>query len=92
VSERYITANDVAELLGLTPRTILQWRKTRGLPGFKLGVDGPVRFRESEVLAWVESQREGDGGSRSANHDVPVALVSYETRTTTTQKGVEDAS
>jgi predicted DNA-binding transcriptional regulator AlpA len=65
VSERLLTARELAELLGFAPDTILDRFEAGHLPGFRLfaSVDsrgrptGAVRFRESEVLAWLEEQR-----------------------------------
>jgi excisionase family DNA binding protein len=59
VTESLVTAADIAEMLGFSPGTILDWFETGRLPGFKIG--RAVRFRESEVLAWLEAQRSGPG-------------------------------
>jgi len=59
VSDRLLTAAEVAEHFALSTSTILDWFEAGRLPGFKLG--RAVRFRESEVLAWLESQRVGPG-------------------------------
>ena len=58
--ERLLTARELAELLGVSAGTVLDWWELepsdpRKLPGFKLG--RVVRFRESEVEAWLEAQR-----------------------------------
>jgi len=53
-----LTARELAELLGLSPATVLDWFEAGKLPGFKLG-GRAVRFRESEVLAWLEQSRRG---------------------------------
>jgi excisionase family DNA binding protein len=52
VQERYITAREVAERVGLSPDTILRyWREGR-IPGRRLpGTIRPVRFLWSEVEA-----------------------------------------
>jgi excisionase family DNA binding protein len=55
VTERLLTARELAELLGFTAGTIVDWSEAGALPGFKLG--GRLRFRESEVLAWLEERR-----------------------------------
>ncbi len=55
--ERLRTAAEVAELLGLSTSTILDWFEAGRLPGFKLGT--AVRFRPAEVEAWLEEQRRG---------------------------------
>jgi excisionase family DNA binding protein len=59
VSERLLTAADLAEHLALSTSTVLDWFEAGRLPGFKLG--RVVRFRESEVLDWLEAQRRGPG-------------------------------
>lgn len=55
------TARDVAEYLGLTPGTIVDWFEAGKLPGFKLGgtKQGRLRFRKSEILATLETWRAG---------------------------------
>lgn len=53
--ERLLTARELAELLGLSSSTVLDWFEAGRLPGFKLG--RVVRFRASEVEAWLEAQR-----------------------------------
>lgn len=55
--EPLLTARELAELLGLSASTVLDWFEAGRLPGFKLG--RAVRFRESEVEAWLEAQRVG---------------------------------
>jgi len=57
VTERLLTAAELAERLALSTSTILDWFEADRLPGFKLG--RVVRFRESEVLDWLEAQRVG---------------------------------
>jgi excisionase family DNA binding protein len=59
VSDRLLTAADLAERLALSTSTVLDWFEAGKLPGFKLG--RVVRFRESEVLAWLERHRVGPG-------------------------------
>jgi len=55
VKEPLLTARQVAELLGFAPGTIVDWYEAGKLPGFKLG--GRLRFRPSEVEAWLEERR-----------------------------------
>ena len=57
MTERLITAAEVGEYLGVATGTILDWWESGRLPGFKLG--RAVRFRLSEVDAWLEAQRGG---------------------------------
>jgi excisionase family DNA binding protein len=55
VSDRLLKAREVAELLGLSPATVLDWFESGRLPGFKLSTRA-VRFRESEILAWLDAR------------------------------------
>ena len=55
VIERLLTARELAELLGLSASTVLDWFEAGTLPGFKLG--RVVRFRESEIAEWLEAKR-----------------------------------
>jgi excisionase family DNA binding protein len=55
VNDRLLKAREVAELLGLSPATVLDWFESGRLPGFKLS-SRAVRFRESEVLAWLDER------------------------------------
>jgi excisionase family DNA binding protein len=59
VSERLLTAREVAELLGLSMETVLKRFEKGDLPGFRLyGRKGaPVRFRWSELEAALEGWR-----------------------------------
>jgi excisionase family DNA binding protein len=53
--ERLLTAREVAEVLGFAPATIVDWAERGELPHFKIG--GRLRFRLSEVGAWLEERR-----------------------------------
>ena len=56
-----LTAREVAELLGLSPATVLDRFEAGDLPGFRLWgrKGGPVRFRLEEVEAVLASWRCG---------------------------------
>jgi excisionase family DNA binding protein len=60
--DRLLTVADLAEYLGVARHTIYQWRyRGEGPPGFRLGGrGGQVRYRESEVIAWLEEQRDSE--------------------------------
>lgn len=58
MSERLVTARELAEWLGLSSATVLDWFEAGRLPGFKLN-GGPVRFRPAEIEAWLDRQRAG---------------------------------
>jgi len=56
VSERLLTTRQVADLLALSPEAVLRRWRAGELPGYRLGTN-VLRFRESEVEAWLEAQR-----------------------------------
>jgi excisionase family DNA binding protein len=65
VTEPFLKTYEVAELLGFAPATIQDWAQKKGLPHWKPG--GRLRFRESEVLAWLDERRRVNGpGGREA--------------------------
>ena len=49
------TASAIANMLGFSPATIVDWAEAGKIPTFKIG--GRLRFRESEVLEWLEKNR-----------------------------------
>ena len=61
VTEKLLTAAELAEILGLSAASVLDRWERGDLPGFRLfgRKGGPVRFRESEVLAILETWRHG---------------------------------
>jgi excisionase family DNA binding protein len=62
VTERLLTARELADLLGLSTGTVLDRFEAGDLPGFRLyggRVGAPVRFRWSEVAAMLEAGRCG---------------------------------
>jgi excisionase family DNA binding protein len=62
VSDQLWTVRDVARYLGVPTATIYSWRsRGEGPPGFRVGKH--LRFRPSEVEAWLEAHREDASGS-----------------------------
>jgi excisionase family DNA binding protein len=57
VTDRLLRAREVAELVGLSTSTVLDWWQAGKLPGFRLS-SRAVRFRESEILEWIEARRQ----------------------------------
>jgi excisionase family DNA binding protein len=85
-----LTTAELAELLGFSPGTIVDWSEEGKLPSFKVG--GRLRFRESEVAGWLEERRQGSAGGASANqHHRRPSGVGYVLPTSTT-KEEHDAS
>lgn len=61
MNERLITARELAEHLGVSAATVLDWTEAGRLPAFRIGgtAGGRLRFRQGEVLAVIESWRIG---------------------------------
>ena len=55
MTERLLTARELAEQLGFKADTIVDWFERGEIPGFRIG--GRLRFRVSEVEAWLEERR-----------------------------------
>jgi excisionase family DNA binding protein len=55
VSERYLNAREVAELLGVSTETVLRWTRGREMPGVHLP-GGIIRYRPDELEAWIEGR------------------------------------
>jgi excisionase family DNA binding protein len=67
MTERLLTARELADLLGLSTGTVLDRFEAGDLPGFRLyggRVGAPVRFRWSEVDAMLETGRCGPAPSQ----------------------------
>ena len=57
--ERYVTAREVADRMGLAPDTILRYYREGRIPGHRMpGTVRPVRFRWSEVEAAWDCQNQ----------------------------------
>ncbi len=51
---KLLTPHELSDLLGVKLSTIYQWTHIGYIPHFKLGRF--VRFKENEVLEWLESK------------------------------------
>jgi len=58
VSEPLLTARELADYLSMSAAWVLDRFEAGELPGFKLS-GRAVRFRASEVEAWLEGKRRG---------------------------------
>jgi excisionase family DNA binding protein len=61
VSDRLKTARELAETLGVAPKTVLRWTEERGLPGYRIG--RALRYREGDVEAWLQAHATADGAT-----------------------------
>lgn len=55
--ERLLTTREVAGLLGLPVNTVVRLWQQKRIPGYVLGQGRIVRFRASEVEAWLQTQK-----------------------------------
>lgn len=67
--ERLLNTREVAGLLGLSYRQVVRLWSERGLPGYRLGERGIVRFRLSEIEAWLRARDE----ARAAELEITIA-------------------
>lgn len=85
MSDRLLNARELADLLGFQAGTIVDWSERGKIPSFKIG--GRLRFRESEVLDWLEERRQGPAGGASANqHHRRPSVVGYVAPTSTKEE------
>ena len=56
MTDRLLTTRQVAEYLGLSPETVLRRWREGSLPGYRLA-SNVLRFRESDVEAYLEARR-----------------------------------
>jgi hypothetical protein len=57
MTSRWLTSDEVAELLRVRPATVAQWRWRRRGPAFVKLADGPagkVRYERREVERWMK--------------------------------------
>jgi excisionase family DNA binding protein len=56
VTDPLLTARELGDMLGFSAATIVDWAADGKIPVFKIG--GRLRFRLSEVEAWLEDHRQ----------------------------------
>lgn len=89
MSDRLLTARELADYLGLAPATILDKWERGELPGFRFGRS--IRFDLDEVLAVGRQDGPGPGGEVSATPTArrPRGVVSH--LSATPNRGGDDA-
>lgn len=55
--EQLISSDQLSEQLGISKRTLKRWLVELDLPHYKIG--RTVKFKPSEILAWLEQFRKG---------------------------------
>jgi len=68
VSERWLSADDIAGHLGVTKDTVYAWIAAKGMPAHKVG--RLWRFQVSEVDEWVRTSRDAQSQVLSRGGDV----------------------
>ena len=58
MAERLLATHEVAQMLGISREAVLRRWRLGDLPGFRLSTR-VLRFRESELLDWLETRRLG---------------------------------
>lgn len=95
MSEPLLTAAQTAELLGLSPATVLDRFERGDLPGYRLfgRKGGPVRFRLSEIEARLEGWRVNGPGAGGEVSPTPTAVPTriVVSQASPTPQGGEDA-
>lgn len=62
--EPLVSMQDLADTFGVPLLTVRRWRKYgKGPKGYRIGKH--VKFRMSEVEAWLQAQREDEGNTPS---------------------------
>ncbi len=57
-----LTVKQVAQILQWNPYTVIKKAEKRELPGFKMGRGW--RFREEDIVQWIDQQRNGQRGPK----------------------------
>jgi excisionase family DNA binding protein len=63
MSDRWLSADEIASYLGVTKDTVYTWVTSKGMPGHKVGRFW--KFKREEVDAWVR-----DGGAASSSDEL----------------------
>lgn len=65
MTDRFLTAREVAEMLGLSTETVLRRWRAGEIPGYRLS-SNVLRFRSSDMEAWLQGLRVGQPVIRRA--------------------------
>lgn len=73
MTDRLLTAREVAGHLGVATETVLRWHRSGRLPGGYRLATGVLRFDPDEIDRWLEERRE-DCQRRPGDVELPSAL------------------
>lgn len=71
-----LTARQVADLIGVSPETVLRWTRKGDLPAIRLP-GGALRYRGSDLEQWLDQRATAERGS--ANHPARAAARGHAT-------------
>ncbi|MFA5493593.1 MAG: helix-turn-helix domain-containing protein [Porticoccaceae bacterium] len=66
ITEPWVTAEQVAQHLGIVKDTVYRWRESKGLPAHKVG--RLWKFQLSEVDEWVRAGGADEGSVKKDNN------------------------
>jgi excisionase family DNA binding protein len=70
VNDRLLTTRQVADYLSFSPETVLRRYRAGEIPGIRLA-SNVLRFRESEIVAWLEGRStSGDDRVRARSYSL----------------------
>ncbi|MHB8694368.1 MAG: helix-turn-helix domain-containing protein [Solirubrobacteraceae bacterium] len=72
-SARLLTAQQVADLLGVSTETVLRWTRNGDLPGFRMP-GGALRYRQDALDAWLAARATDVAATRENKHRPPHEL------------------
>jgi excisionase family DNA binding protein len=80
MTDRLLTARQVADRLCVSPETVLRWTRRGELPAIRLP-GGAIRFRADEVEGWLQERATSSRGASTTPVDA-APQVSYLASTT----------
>jgi excisionase family DNA binding protein len=66
MTDRLLTARQVAADVGVSAETVLRWTRRGELPAIKLP-GGAIRYRERDLEAWLEEHKTAGDANRGAS-------------------------
>ncbi|MGX1759386.1 helix-turn-helix domain-containing protein [Streptomyces lydicus] len=64
LGQAFLSVNEAAQYLGISPKTLYVWRHRRhGPPSFRMGSGGRVMYRLESLDAWIQEQEQADSRS-----------------------------
>ena len=66
-NEKFLTVNQVADILGVRPQTVYEWNKANKLTALRTGKGSrTLRFKRGDVYAALHAQTQPDGRRKHA--------------------------